>query len=92
MEKGSKWLANRLHTYMKAKGPIEWILVRHKFFFIVVLTKISNFLIVVVVFVGTDRVRYYKLLFLTLLGIYYLLAGYPSFRLATNPEQLLRSL
>jgi hypothetical protein len=56
IEKASKWLANRLSAYLKAKGPIQWLLVRHKFFFIIVVIKLSNLAVVVLVMYASEQV------------------------------------
>ncbi|XP_063693259.1 innexin inx2-like [Bolinopsis microptera] len=55
IEKASRWLATRLSTFLKAKGPLQWFLVRHKFFFIVVFDKLANLAVVVLVIYATDK-------------------------------------
>ena len=56
VDKASRWLASRLSTYLKVKGPVQWLFVRHKFFFIVLLTKIANLSVVVLVLFATENV------------------------------------
>ena len=56
VDKASRWLASRLSTYLKVKGPVQCLFVRHKFFFIVLLTKVANLTVVVLVLFATENV------------------------------------
>ena len=56
VEKASVWLSSRLSTYIRAEGTLQWLFVKHKFFFIVLLTKMANLATVVLVAYATDNV------------------------------------
>ena len=56
MERASRWLAKKLHVFVKAKGLLQWILVKHKFAFIILLTKTANLVVVLLVLYATSEV------------------------------------
>lgn len=56
LNKAVTWLSKKMTMYLNATGPIQFFLVSHKFFFIILINKIANLGCVVLVLFLTDKV------------------------------------
>ena len=55
IHKASVWLSAKIRVYLVSAGPLNFFLKRHKFFFVILFTKIANFLAVVLVLYATEN-------------------------------------
>ncbi|XP_063688638.1 innexin inx2-like [Bolinopsis microptera] len=56
IDRASLWLSKRMTGYIKAKGPIEFLFVKHRMFAEVVFNKVLNLVVVILVLYGTNKI------------------------------------